>query len=198
MKNEPRPAAFPGNPASIPFVWNGSCMRKIAIILLSLVSATSLFAQAATPSPTDQGKAETPAARRPAKQGIWDRLNLTDDQRAKLKQIREADRESLRSARAQVKIAKELLKAALLANPENVADIQTKATNLANALSASSAQTALHYAKVSAVLTPAQRVELAEALEHRLRDWHRRPGGGPQGPWRERSPGQAEDESLEP
>jgi Spy/CpxP family protein refolding chaperone len=123
---------------------------------------------------------------------------LTDAQKEKLKQIREADRETLRSARAQVKIAKEVLKAALLANPENVADIQTKATNLANALSTSSVQTALHYAKISEVLTPAQRVEVEEAMEHRLRNWRNRFGGRQEGPSREQRPGPGEDESPEP
>ena len=173
-------------------------MRKIAIALLSLVSATSLFAQTADPGSTDQGKPGTPPAEKPAKQCVWDRLNLTDDQKDKLKQIREADRESLRSARAQVKIARELLKAALLANPENIADIQTKATNLANALSTSTVQTALHYAKISEVLTPAQRVELAESMEHRMRDWRRRLGGRQEGSSREQCSGLGEDGSPEP
>ena len=132
------------------------------------------------------------------RQGIWDRLNLTDEQKEKLKQIREADRENLRSVWAQVKIARELLRAALLANPENVADIQTKATNLANALSTSSVQTALHYAKISEVLTPAQRVEAAEALEQRMPNWRKRFGGRGDGPARERFPGPREDGSPEP
>jgi Spy/CpxP family protein refolding chaperone len=173
-------------------------MRKIAITLLLLVSATSLFAQAAGPSSTDQGRPGTSSAEKPRKQCFWDRLNLTDDQKDKLKQIREADRESLRSARAQVKIARELLKAALLANPENIADIQTKATNLANALSTSSVQTALHYAKISEVLTPAQRVEAEEALEHRFHNWRKRFGGRQEDPLREQRSGSGEDESPEP
>jgi Spy/CpxP family protein refolding chaperone len=173
-------------------------MRKIALTLLLLVSATSLFAQTADPSSTDQGKPGTPPAEKPRKQCVWDRLNLTDDQKEKLKQIQEADRDNLRTARAQVKIARELLKAALLANPENIADIQTKATNLANALSTSSVQTALHYAKISAVLTPAQRVEAEEALEHRFRNWRNRFGGQQDGPSREQRSGTAEDESAEP
>ena len=173
-------------------------MRKIAITFLSLVSATSLFAQAADPGPTDQAKPGTPSVQRPTKQCIWDRLNLTDEQKEKLKQIREADRENLRSARAQVKIARELLKAALLANPENVADIQTKATNLANALSTSSVQTALHYARISEVLTPAQRVEAEEALQHRFRNWRKRFGGRQEGPLREQRSGPGEDESPDP
>ena len=82
------------------------------------------------------------------KNWFWDRLNLAEDQK-KLQQIREADRESLTAAWAQVAIAKESLKAALLANPKNVADIQTKATDLANALSTGSVQLALHLAKIN-------------------------------------------------
>jgi len=80
-----------------------------------------------------------------------------------------------------LKIARESLKAALLANPENVVDIQTKATNLANALSTSSVQTALHYAKISQVLTPAQRVELEEAISRGTHNW-RQHLCGPMGP----------------
>ena len=58
---------------------------------------------------------------------FWGGPQLTDDEKAKLKQIRDADQDSLRSAWAQVRIARESLDAALLANPENIADIQTKA-----------------------------------------------------------------------
>jgi Spy/CpxP family protein refolding chaperone len=109
-------------------------MKKIAITLLALAYATRLFAQAADSSPTDQGKTGTQPVQRPMQDRFWERLDLTDDQKEKLKQIREADRDSLLSARAQVRIARESLKAALLANPENTADIQAKATDLANAL----------------------------------------------------------------
>jgi hypothetical protein len=104
---------------------------------------------------------------------------LTDDQRAKLQQIREADKEGIRAAWAQVAIAREVLKTALLANPENAADIQAKATNLANALSATVMQMATHRAKINQVLTPVQRVALKEAKEHRMQPmmqhpWERR------------------------
>jgi Spy/CpxP family protein refolding chaperone len=152
-------------------------MKKIATTLLALAYATPLFAQAADPSPTDQGKTGTQPVQESMQHRFWERLELTDDQKAKLQQIREGDRDSLRSARAQVRIARESLKAALLANPENIADIQTKATNLANALSTSTVQMALHRAKINQVLTPAQRVALDEARRHWMRRW-RRPGGG--------------------
>jgi Spy/CpxP family protein refolding chaperone len=146
-------------------------MKKIAIIFLTLASATSLFAQTADPTPADQAKPTNPALRRPGRNWEWNRLNLAEDQKEKLKQIRQADRESLSAARAQVAIARETLKAALLANPENVADIQAKATDLGNALSSSSVQMALHLAKINQVLTPAQRVELQEARSRRMREW---------------------------
>jgi Spy/CpxP family protein refolding chaperone len=151
-------------------------MKRIVLIFLTLISATSLFAQNAGPSPADQGNPGTPPIRRSGRNWIWNRLNLAEDQKEKLKQIREADRESLTAARAQVAIARESLKAALLANPENVADIQAKATDLANALSKSSVQMALHLAKINQVLTPTQRVALEEANERRMRNWrqHRR------------------------
>jgi Spy/CpxP family protein refolding chaperone len=151
-------------------------MKRIAIIFLTLVSTTSLFAQTADPSPADQGKPGTPPIRSPGRHWIWNRLNLAEDQKEKLKQIREADRESLSDARAQVAIARESLKAALLANPENAADIQAKATGLANALSTSSVQMSLHLAKINQVLTPTQRVALEEANARRMRNWrqHRR------------------------
>ena len=101
-------------------------MKQIVITLFALASAVHLFAQSADPSPTDAGKTEAQPEQRHERHGFWERLQLTDDQRDKLKQIREADRENLRSAWAQVKIARESLKAALLANPENTSDIQTK------------------------------------------------------------------------
>jgi Spy/CpxP family protein refolding chaperone len=169
-------------------------MKKIAIIFLTLVSATSLFAQTADPSPADQGKPGTPSIHRSTK-NWWDRLNLAEDQKAKLQQIREADRESLSSAWAQVAIARESLKAALLANPDNVADIQTKATDLANALSTSSVQMALHLAKVNQVLTPAQRVELSEARSRRMHDWRQLFRGPMEGLSKDQCPSQGKDQS---
>ena len=119
-------------------------MKKIAITLLASAYAAHLFAQAADPSPTDQGKTAPEPAQESMRGCFWEGLQLTDDEKAKLKQIDDADRDGLRSAWAQVGIARESLHAALLANPENIADIQTKATNLANALSTSSVQMALH------------------------------------------------------
>ncbi len=172
-------------------------MKKIAIIFLTLVSATSLFAQTADPSPADQGKPGTPPIRRPMKNWFWDRLNLVQDQKEKLQQIREADRESLTAAWAQVAIARESLKAALLANPENVADIQTKATDLANALSTSSVQMALHLAKINQVLTPAQRIELEEARSRRMRDWRQRLRDPMEDLSKDQCPSQRKDQSKD-
>jgi Spy/CpxP family protein refolding chaperone len=170
-------------------------MKKIAIIFLTLVSATSLFAQTAEPSPADQGKPGPPPIRRPMKNWFWDRLNLVQDQKEKLQQIREADRESLTAAWAQVAIARESLKAALLANPENVADIQTKATDLANALSTSSVQMALHLAKINQVLTPAQRVELEEARSRRMHNWRQRLRDPMEDLSKDQCPSQGKDQS---
>jgi Spy/CpxP family protein refolding chaperone len=175
-------------------------MKKIAVILLALACTTRLFAQANDPGPPDQDKAQTPPREEPREHRCWDRLHLTDDQRAKLHQIRKADEEGIRSAWAQVAIARALLKAALLANPENTADIQAKATNLANALSATAIQMATHRAKINQVLTPVQRVALEEAKEHRMHHCWERHGRGLEGgeePWRERRHGREQDQSSE-
>jgi Spy/CpxP family protein refolding chaperone len=163
-------------------------MKRIALTLLGLVSATSLFAQTADPSAADKPKPPPQPQWEQRRHFFWDRLDLTDEQKEKLKQIREDDRPSLRSAWAQAKIARESLHAALLANPENTADIQTKATNWANALSTRSVQLALHEAKVNQVLTPEQRVALDEANRFRLKRWHRRDGGSENGRWQSGRP----------
>jgi Spy/CpxP family protein refolding chaperone len=154
-------------------------MKRIALTLLGLAWATSLFAQTADPGAAD--KPNIPARPRweQRRNLFWDRLDLTDEQKEKLKQIRDEDRQGLRSAWAEAKIAQESLHAALLANPENTADIQTKATNWANALSTRTVQFALHEAKVSQVLTPEQRVALDEAIKARQGRWRLR-GGGPE------------------
>jgi Spy/CpxP family protein refolding chaperone len=167
-------------------------MKKIAATLLALAYSTPLFAQVADPSPTGQAKIGTQPVQESRQHRLWERLQLTDDQKAKLQQIREADRDSLSSARAQVRIARESLNAALLANPENIADIQAKAVNLANALSASTVQTALHRAKINQFLTPAQRVALYDARRRRMRRWNRR--GAQRSPWQQRRPPQRESE----
>jgi hypothetical protein len=85
-----------------------------------------------------------------------------------------------------------------LANPENVADIQTKATGLANALSTGSVQLALHLAKISQALTPAQRVELTEAMSRHVYAWLEefRPSIG--GPCQDQCPSQRKDQSPRP
>jgi Spy/CpxP family protein refolding chaperone len=170
-------------------------MKKIITTLLALTCATRLFAHAADSNPTDEDKTATQPAQKSMQDCFWDRLDLTDDQRDKLRQIREADRDNLRSVWAEVKIARESLKAALLANPENTADIQAKASNLANALGTSSVQTALHRAKINQVLTPQQRVALDEAREHRMRRWNRRGSGEERSPWQQRRPWQRPDRS---
>lgn len=172
-------------------------MKKVTITLLALAYAARLFAQAAGPSPTDQGKTGTQPVQKSMRQAFWDRLDLTDDQKEKLKQIREADRDSLRSVWAQVRIARESLNAALLANPENIADIQAKATNLANALSTSTVQMAMHQAKINALLTPAQRVALQDAIRRRMGWWNRRRGGEEGGPWQQQRRWQREDQAPE-
>ena len=166
-------------------------MKKIVTTLFVLASVAPLIAQLADSSPADAGKTGAEPVHRQEWRGLWDRLQLTDDQRNKLKEVREADRDNLRSAWAQVRIARESLKAALLANPENVADVQTKATAVANALSTSSVQMALHLAKINQVLTPVQRVELAEARGNRMmRRWRRFGGDGGRGSGEERRPWQ--------
>jgi Spy/CpxP family protein refolding chaperone len=169
-------------------------MKRIAITLLASAYAAHVFAQGANPSPTDQGKTAPEPAQKSMRGCFWEGLQLTDDEKAKLKQIDDADRDSLRSAWAQVRIARESLDAALLANPENIADVQTKATNLANALSTSSVQMALHRAKINAVLTPAQRVALFDVGKRPMRGWNRPPGGAERGPWEERRPWQRQDQ----
>lgn len=169
-------------------------MKRIAITLLASAYAAHLFAQGANPSPTDQGKTAPEPPQESMRGCFLEGLQLTDDEKAKLKQIDDADRDGLRSAWAQVRIARESLDAALLANPENIADIQTKATNLANALSTSTVQMALHRAKINAVLTPAQRVALVDAERRRMPGWNRPRGGAERGPWEDRRPWQRQDQ----
>ena len=150
-------------------------MRTILLTILLLASATGLFAQNAEEGPTVQ---PSPGFQSSERRGPWPRLNLTEDQKAKLKEIREADKDSLKSAIEQVRTAQEALQSALLANPENTADIQAKATTLGNAQSALTVQRALQEAKINEVLTPAQRTILDASRERRQQD--RRRGSGNQ------------------
>jgi Spy/CpxP family protein refolding chaperone len=161
-------------------------LKKITLALLALASTTSLYAQVADPDSADKLRPTPQLPQSQAKQSFWDRLELTDDQKDKLKQIREADRDNLRAAWAQVKIAQESLHAALLANPEDTADIQAKATNLADALRTKSVQWALHEARVSQVLTPTQRVTLYEAIKNHMNGVHRHERWSESGHWQER------------
>jgi len=171
-------------------------MKKIIITLFALASAVPLIAQPSDPGPADAGKTGADLAQRQERRGLWDRLELTDDQRTKLNEIREADRDNLRSAWAQVRIARESLKAALLANPENIADVQTKATAVANALSTSSVQMALHLAKINQVLAPVQRVELVDAKGNwMMRRWLRFDGDRERGSGEERRPWQRQNQA---
>ena len=156
-------------------------MKRIVFPFLALISATSLFAQSADSNAADNSKLEPPPKQAAPKHSFWDRLNLTEDQKEQLKQIRATDRDDLSAAWAEVKITRESLHAALLANPENSDDIQAKATNYAKALSTNSVQWALHEAKVSQVLTPTQRVALDEALKHRKNHWRHQMGDAEKG-----------------
>ncbi len=158
-------------------------LKKIALVLLALIPAASLYAQTADSSSADKPRPLPPQVPAQVKQSFWNRLELTEDQKDKLKQIREADRDALSAAWAQVKIAQESLRAALLANPEDSADIQAKATNLADALRTKSVQWALHQARVAQVLTPVQRVTLYEAIRNHTKGWHRHGGWSESGQW---------------
>jgi Spy/CpxP family protein refolding chaperone len=102
-------------------------------------------------------------------------LNLTEDQKAKLKEIQQAGKDSLKSAIDEVRTARDALQSALLANPENTADIQAKANTLGNAQSALTVQRALQQAKINEVLTPAQRTIVAS---RKARQQRRRQGPG--------------------
>jgi Spy/CpxP family protein refolding chaperone len=132
-------------------------MRTILLTILFFASATGLFAQNADQGPTVQ---PSPGLQSNERRTPWPQLKLTEDQKAKLKEIREADKDSLKSASEQVRTAREALQSALLANPENTADIQVKATSLGNAQSVVTLQRALKRAKINEVLTPAQRTIL--------------------------------------
>jgi protein CpxP len=146
-------------------------MRTILLTILSFASATGLFAQNADQGPTVQ---PSPGFQSNERRTPWPQLKLTEDQKAKLKEIREADKDSLKSAIEQVRTAREALQSALLANPENTADIQAKATSLGNVQSAVTVQRALQRAKINEVLTPAQRTILDASGKERQQ--RRRPG----------------------
>ena len=147
-------------------------MRTILLTILSLALATGLFAQNADQGPTVQ---PSPGLQSNEGRGPRPQLNLTEDQKAKLKEIQQARKDSLKSAIDEVRTARDVLQSALLANPENTADIQAKATTLGNAQSALTVQRALQQAKINAVLTPAQRTILASRNERQQR---RRQGAG--------------------
>ena len=142
----------------------GSQMRTILLTILFLGSATGLFAQNADQGPTVQ---PSPGFQTNERRGPRPQLDLTEDQKAKIKEIREADKDSLKSAIEQVRTAREALQSALLADPENTADIQAKATTLGNAESALTVQRALQEAKINGVLTPAQRTMLDTSRKER-------------------------------
>jgi Spy/CpxP family protein refolding chaperone len=147
-------------------------MRTILLTILSLALTSGLLAQNADQGPTVQ---PSPGLQNNERRGPRPQLNLTEDQKAKLKEIREAGNDSLKSAFEQVRTAQEALQSALLANPENTADIQAKATTLGNAQSALTVQRALQQAKINEVLTPAQRTIVASRKERQRR---RRQGPG--------------------
>jgi Spy/CpxP family protein refolding chaperone len=147
-------------------------MRTILLTILSLASATGLLAQNADQGPTVQ---PSPGLQSNERRGPRPQLNLTEDQKAKLKEIQQAGKDNLKSAIDEVRTAREALQSALLANPENTADIQAKATTLGNAQSALTVQRALQQAKINEVLTPAQRTIVASRKERQQR---RRQGAG--------------------
>jgi Spy/CpxP family protein refolding chaperone len=140
-------------------------MRTILLTILSLALAAGLLAQ----------NADQPGLQYRETRGLRPQLNLTEDQKAKLKEIQQAGKDSLKSAIDEVRTARDALQSALLANPENTADIQAKATTLGNAQSALTVQRALQQAKINEVLTPAQRTIVAS---RKARQQRRRQGPG--------------------
>jgi Spy/CpxP family protein refolding chaperone len=96
----------------------GSQVRTILSTVLFLASATGLFAQNADQGATVQ---PSPGLQTNERRGPMPQLNLTEDQKAKIKEIGEADKDSLKSAIEQVRTAREALQSVLLANPESAA-----------------------------------------------------------------------------
>jgi Spy/CpxP family protein refolding chaperone len=144
-----------------------SIMRKYvpaplaaALACAAVLSIVPVLAQTpgATPAaPAEKADASRRDRRAAKRERIAQELGLTAEQRARMEQIRETDREALRTAHRDVAAKREALRDAMLADPTNQAAIDARANELAAARAEMQRRALATEQRVLQVLTPEQR-----------------------------------------
>ena len=101
------------------------------------------------------------------KHDLFERLELTPDQKMQIEKLKEGDRQSLLEARDKVQIARDILESAVREHPQDDAGIKAKAADLGAAVSTLITQVSLHRSRFLQILTGDQREKMEEFRHHR-------------------------------
>jgi Spy/CpxP family protein refolding chaperone len=112
---------------------------------------------------------------------IAEHLDLSEEQRAQVKELAEQHRESTRALRDQLRDARRALGDAIHAEDSNETSIRSASAAVAALEADMAVARAAHKKAFEALLTPEQLEELAEMKEKRGRGFHGK-GHGPHGP----------------
>lgn len=146
-------------------------MKKITLTLTAVVLGLLLTSQAFAWGPGfGRGKGE-----RPCREAVLEKLNLTDDQNAKIEALQDANDKATRPLREKIfDKSVELRRLWLQANPdkEKITAVQKELRTLRNEMEDKTTSLRLEIHKI---LTPEQNEKLANSR------WGRGPGFGPRG-----------------
>jgi Spy/CpxP family protein refolding chaperone len=144
---------------------------KLKLALLSFVTSMicmPLHAQAVDTSPSpEQGVRQEWHGKH---KRFWEKLNLTEQQKAQIKGFRADNKASMRAAMLNFLTAQKALQDAISNKPNDEATISSLAASVSSARTQLTIQRAKFQAQVAGILNPEQRQTLDEMHKKRL-DW---------------------------
>jgi Spy/CpxP family protein refolding chaperone len=149
-------------------------MHKLVALITGLLCAGSIDVRAQESGPAASEKPSPEhgprlSQNRFPKHDLFERLELTLDQKTQIEKLKEADRQSLLEARDKVQIARDILEAAVREHPQDDAGIKAKAADLGAAVSTLITQVSMHRSRFLQILTGDQREKMEEFRRHRGR-----------------------------
>ncbi|CAN5254559.1 hypothetical protein BH20ACI1_BH20ACI1_28080 [soil metagenome] len=145
-------------------------MKKLTTAFLAItlvaVGAIFVFAQKAD---GDKGKFKRGFGHRGGFERLAEKLDLSDAQKAQVKQIKEAGKAKVQPLRENMKSIRQQLNAATADGNFNEAQVQTLATQQANIMAQLTVEKERTKSQIYAVLTPEQQTQ-AKALKEQMKE----------------------------
>lgn len=145
-------------------------------IALAAIGTIFVFAQKAD---GDKGKFKRGFGHRGGFERLAEKLNLSDAQKAQIKQIKETNKTTVQPLRENMKSIRQQLKAATTNGNFNEVQVQTLATQQANIMAQLTVEKERTKSQIYAILTPEQQTQakaLKEQMKERFKDRRERRG----------------------